>query len=85
MIIPFHALPISREETDFKLNEDEFKFIMDKFLIFISLIFAKFGDIFQYVYFEYPYSLLLTIFAVIGDISNSYQFGIDIPCYLLKV
>ena len=30
MIIPFHALPISREETDFKLNEDEFKFIMDK-------------------------------------------------------
>ena len=30
MIIPFHALPISREETNFKLNEDEFKFIMDK-------------------------------------------------------
>ena len=28
MIIPFHALPISREETDFKLNEDEFRLVV---------------------------------------------------------
>ena len=30
MIIPFHALPISREETDFILNESEFDFILNK-------------------------------------------------------
>ena len=29
MIIPFHALPISREETDFRLNKDEFNFILN--------------------------------------------------------
>ena len=30
MIIPFHALPISREETDFRLNKDEFNFILNE-------------------------------------------------------
>ena len=30
MITPFHGLPISKEETDFRLNKDEFEFIMNK-------------------------------------------------------
>ena len=30
MITPFHALPISREKTDFRLSVEEFEFIMNK-------------------------------------------------------
>ena len=30
MIFPFNALPISTEATDFRLNKDEFEFIMNK-------------------------------------------------------
>ena len=45
-----------------------FKFLMDKFLVFISLIFSKFGYLFQYVYFEYPYLwffLIITILPIL--------------------
>ena len=30
MITPFHGLPISKEETDFRLNKDEFDFVLNK-------------------------------------------------------
>ena len=30
MITPFHGLPISKEETDFRLNKDEFNFVLNK-------------------------------------------------------
>ena len=30
MITPFHGLPISKEETDFRLNKDEFEFVLNK-------------------------------------------------------
>ena len=30
MIIPFHAIPISKEETDFRLSKDEFDFVLNK-------------------------------------------------------
>ena len=44
MIIPFHALPISREETDFKLNEDEFNYLDTYFKAKSNVISAETQD-----------------------------------------